>query len=290
MPSVQHEALHRIFQERPSLFSRAFRVLDIPFPETSSVAVVNTDLTEILPVERRVDTLLDVKSAMGEHLIVIESQSRPDEDKPPAWAYYIGYLHAKHRCDVVLIVICQSAATARWAREPKEIGLPGRPTMVIHPIALGPDNVPAVTDLAVAAQDVVLAVFSALTHGRSRTVSAILETLAAALDTIDVDDAGYLAEFMEVGLGDTKARQLWRGLMSTKTYRYQSEFAQQLRTEGRAEGRAASILLLLRGRGIPVSDEARARIESCTDVKQLESWLLRAMTVISVEELLGDRP
>ncbi|GAA4531763.1 hypothetical protein [Nonomuraea ferruginea] len=285
MPSAPHEALHRIFQEEPSLFSRTLKALDIPFPEVSSLSVVNTDLTEILPIERRVDTLLQVKSELGEHLVIIESQGKRDPEKPPAWAYYISYLHAKFRREVVLIVICQHASTARWARGPKSIGLPGMPTMTMWPIALGPDNVPAVVDPAVAAEDVVLAVFSALAHALSRSVNAILEALAPALDTLDVDDAGFLAEFIEVGLGDTTARQLWRKMMSTGTYRYQSEFAQQLREEGQVRGETRSILLLLERRGVAVDEAARARIEGCAEVARLDTWLVRAMSVATVDEL-----
>ncbi|MFG1943399.1 hypothetical protein [Nonomuraea sp. NPDC048826] len=305
MPSAQHEALHRIFQEEPSLFSRTLKALDIPFPEVSSTSVVNTDLTEILPIERRVDTLLNAKSEHGDYLVIIESQGRRDPKKPSSWAYYISYLRARFQLEVVLIVICQEASTARWARSPQSTGLPGRPTLTIWPIALGPDNVPAITDPAAAAQDVILAVLSALTHALSSSVNVILEALAAALATIDIDGAGFLAELTEVGLGDGEARQLWRKMMSTGTYRYQSEFAELLRDEGREEGRrkgreegreegraegqvrgeTRSILLLLERRGVAVSDAARARIEGCAEVAQLDTWLMRAMTVTTADEL-----
>ncbi|MEV0150191.1 MULTISPECIES: hypothetical protein [unclassified Nonomuraea] len=147
-------------------------------------------LTELEPITRRVDTLLYLESEQGDHLLVIESQTQEDRDKTSSWAYYIGYLHAKHACPVILLVVCQDLATARWARRPKGIGLADRPSLVVHPIVLGPDNVPAVTDLDEAASDVVLTVFSALTHGRSPQVSDILEALAAALDTVDTQTAG----------------------------------------------------------------------------------------------------
>ena len=296
MPTAQHEALHRLFQEDPSLLGHTFRMLEIPFPDECAVSVINTDLTEIRPLERRADTLLHLKSALGEHYVIIESQTKQDEEKLRSWVYYLGYVYAKYGHDVILLVISQDAATARWARKPLTIGLQHRPSMIIYPLVYGPDNVPAITHLETAAQDVVLAVFSAITHGRSRSVGAILETLATALDTIDVDKAGFFAEFTEVGLGDTDARQLWRLLMSTKTYRYQSEFAQQLRAEGRLEGRvegeargeARSVLLLLERRGVPVTAAARERIEQCTDTALLDAWLIASLTAASVEELFAE--
>ncbi|MEV4371157.1 hypothetical protein AB0J71_29090 [Nonomuraea sp. NPDC049637] len=70
-----------------------------------------------------------------------------------------------------------------------------------------------IDDLAEAVNDVVLTMFSALTHARSKEVTAILEVLADALDTTDTTDttsAGHIAEQTEVGLGNTDARRIWR--------------------------------------------------------------------------------
>ncbi|WP_156325936.1 hypothetical protein [Nonomuraea sp. SBT364] len=127
--------------------------MDIPFPDECEVSVINADLTEIVPIERRCDTLLNVKCPGGPYTMIIESQLEEDSRK-------------------VLIVICQKPGTARWAREPKTIGLSDRPTSVLYPIVLGPDNVPAIMDRSEAARDVVLAAFSAITHGTSRRVNA----------------------------------------------------------------------------------------------------------------------
>ncbi|WP_049572191.1 hypothetical protein [Nonomuraea sp. SBT364] len=73
--------------------------------------------------------------------------------------------------------------------------------------------------------------------------------------------------------------------MSTKTYRYQSEYAQQLRAEGEARGEARSVLKVLRQRGVHVPDPVRERITGCTDVNLLDEWLIRSLKVTSVEEL-----
>ena len=59
------------------------------------------------------------------------------------------------------------------------------------------------------------------------------------------------------------------------------------RAEGKAEGRAETLLLMLDARGLTVSEEQRKRIMSCRDAAQLEQWIRRALTVLSVDELLG---
>jgi hypothetical protein len=56
--------------------------------------------------------------------------------------------------------------------------------------------------------------------------------------------------------------------------------AEQLLTQGRAEGRvegerlgrAGLLLGLMRRRGFQVTDEQRARIDTCSDPDQLEQW------------------
>ena len=69
---------------------------------------------------------------------------------------------------------------------------------------------------------------------------------------------------------------------------FRSETSQRLRAEGRAEGRAQDILLLLDKRGIPVPDEARRRIGECRDPEILETWFLRAVTAVSAEAVVAD--
>lgn len=81
--------------------------LGVPCPETRDFAVLNADLREIEPVERRVET------DEGAYLLVVEAQGAVDDRKRGSWAYYLSYLYAKYRCEPVLIVITQSRATAR---------------------------------------------------------------------------------------------------------------------------------------------------------------------------------
>ena len=79
--------------------------------------------------------------------------------------------------------------------------------------------------------------------------------------------------------------------MTSSTYEYQSDFARryvsQGRTEGRAEGEAKAVLAVLDARGIDVPEDARARITGCADLDQLDTWVRRAATATSVEDLFA---
>jgi hypothetical protein len=89
------------------------------------------------------------------------------------------------------------------------------------------------------------------------------------------------------------AQQHLETLMKLKNYEYQSDFARRYFGDGKVEGRAAGevegaakiILMVLSGRGICVSPEARDRITACRDLAQLEAWAERAGVVSTASEL-----
>jgi len=60
------------------------------------------------------------------------------------------------------------------------------------------------------------------------------------------------------------------------------------RAEGRAEGRAASVLAFLSARGMKVSSDQRKRIETCADIPTLDRWIVRAATVLTVDDVFAD--
>ena len=77
--------------------------------------------------------------------------------------------------------------------------------------------------------------------------------------------------------------------MTARTYEYQSDFARKYfglgRTEGRVEGAATALLEVLAARGITISDAARARIVECADTELLRTWIRRAATAHTTDEL-----
>ncbi|SMF61929.1 hypothetical protein [Streptomyces sp. Amel2xC10] len=297
MVGSSHEALHRIFQKDPELLTRALQeVLQVPFPRPYDFAAMNVDLTEIEPVERRVDTLLRAETDEGAYLLVVESQGERDDRKRGSWPYYLSYLYEKYRCEPVLIVVTQSRATARWASQPIHLGVRETPSLTVRPFVLGPDNVPLIATEREARQDVPLAVLSAMTHGRGRKAPAILESLAAALKDVDRDNAAVFVQFVDSCLADPQAQQMWRDLMTAMQYFWRHPLAQEVREQGREEGKevgrvemlAETILNILRWRGIEVPDTVRTRVESCTDLDLLTHWSERAVHATTAHDLFSD--
>jgi hypothetical protein len=90
------------------------------------------------------------------------------------------------------------------------------------------------------------------------------------------------------------ARRHLEALMTTATYKYQSDFAKKYVAEGeakgKAEGKAEAVLTVLAARGLPVTEDARRRISACTDPAQLNAWIGLAATVGSVDALFDPPP
>lgn len=192
----------------------------------------------------------------------------------------------------MLIVITQSSSTAKWASRPIRFGFRGWHSLTVRPLVLGPDNVPVIADERQAEKDVPLAVLSAMTHGRGPQAPAILESLAAALRTIDADSAAVFVQFVDSCLADPQAKQMWRDLMTAIQYFWRHPLAEQVREEGREQGKAEAsaemILHILEWRSIPVPDSVRERVQSCTDLDQLEAWAQRAVHATNAAELFAE--
>lgn len=70
----------------------------------------------------------------------------------------------------------------------------------------------------------------------------------------------------------------------------QLTWADQIREQGKTEGRAQAILELLEGRGVAVSQEQREKILACVELDTLRQWLLRAASAKTVEEVFSPTP
>ncbi|SDM69381.1 hypothetical protein SAMN04487981_102283 [Streptomyces sp. cf386] len=289
MVSSSHEAMHRIFQDHPGLFSGVSKVLGIDFAPPTSVTVLPNDLTETSPVERRVDTLVRLDTEGDEPLLLaIEAQSNKAPDKPASWAYYVSYLLTKYRLQPMLLVVCQDRATAEWAARPVDFGPPQWPLLTLRPLVAGPHNMPVITDPAEVRKDLALATLSAITHARNPDVGAILKAMTTVLRDTPQAIADPIIELIAQGLGKRPAAELWRNLVAVDLSFYKSYIAEEIRDEGRAEGRAEDILRLLDRRGIDVSNDDRERITSCDDLDVLGRWFDRAITAASTTEVFAD--
>jgi len=82
--------------------------------------------------------------------------------------------------------------------------------------------------------------------------------------------------------------------MSESPERWQQEQA-ELRSVAKAEGRvegltigkAEGILAVLKARGLPISEQVRARVLGCQDLPVLDRWIVRAAVAASAAEVVA---
>ncbi|WP_225835531.1 hypothetical protein [Streptomyces sp. NK08204] len=289
MVSSPHEAMHRIFQEYPDLFSGVSEVLGLGFPPPTSVTALPTDLTESRPLERRLDTLLRLDTEDGgSFLLAIEAQGKKDPDKPASWAYYASYLLTKYRLQPMLLVVCQDRATAEWAARPVRFGPPQWTLLTLRPLVAGPHNMPVITTPTEARKDLALTTLSAITHVTHPDIGAILKSVTTVLQDTDPVLANPIIELIAQGMGKHPAAELWRKLVAVDLSFYKSPLSEELREEGQTQRAAEDVLVVLEMRGIDVPDVVRERITGCGDLETLSRWLRRAVTASTAEEVFTD--
>ncbi len=296
MPSCEHEGLIEMFRQSPDFAAELLKDnLGLPMPDTWNARVDSADLTDLLPTEFRADAVVTLTDgSAGERpalAVVVEVQLGRDKRKMWSWPAYLANLRSRTHCPVMLLVICPDAAVADECATPIDMGHPG---WVLVPLVRGPRQVPVVVDPVDANNAAPMSVLSAAMHQDRPEIDKILRAVVTTLGNIDPDHAIRYSEIMFAVLR-TDARNRWEALMTTQSFKFQSAYANRLRAEGRVEGRvegqaegeAKAVLRMLDARGIAVPEDVRERIIKCSDLDQLDTWVIRAATANTIENLFA---
>ncbi|WP_324783447.1 hypothetical protein [Streptomyces sp. H51] len=295
MVGSSHEAMHRIFQDHPRLFSRVSDVLGIDFTPPTSVTILPTDVTEAAhPLERRADILLRLETEHDEPLLLaVEAQGSKDPDKPASWAHYASYLLMKYRLQPMLLVLCQDPAIVAWAARPVVFGHPQSPLLTLHPLVTGPRSMPVLTDPAEVREDLALAALSAITHAANPAIETMLKAMTAALRDEPAALANPIVGLVAQGLGENPAADIWRKLVAVDLSFCKLPLPREIREEGRVEGQAQraawDVLEVLEVRGIHVPGAVRERVIGCDDLETLRRWHRRAVITTTAEDIFTER-
>jgi hypothetical protein len=214
--------------------------------------------------------------------VIVEAQKHTLKDKPPQWARYAAQLWTFLRCPVDVLVICPDAKSAFWYARPVPTSLPGYTHL---PIVLPPSAVPAITSAGEAAARPAMAALSVAYHGAD---PAVCQAFTDGMRQLPPDRASQYHEHA-YNMAPLAVQRILEQLMTSNTWPVYSPFAKEHfgrgKKEGRAEGEAEAILLVLKARSLDVSDTERERITSCTDLKQLKKWITRAATAEKSSDL-----
>jgi len=317
MPTLEHNAIVEMFRENPELAPHLLALLfHIDVPPHASVAVVESSLDQLIPVEFRADLVLELRDTNGGVVlaVVLEVQRDKDLDKEYSWPVYVTVVRAKKRCPTVVLVIAPDAEVATWAAQPIDLGL-GFGTL--RPVVLGPASVPEVTDPAVAERETELAVLSAVAHGNGPNGLAVVQAALVALARLDREHAAVYFQIIWNALREPMRRALEALVMERQAEgetkfppfvqrifeqgvhegelkgrlegRLEGKLEGRLegRLEGKLEGKRDTLLRLLARAGIALTEDDVARVKACDDPALLDRWVDNVLGAKTARDVLS---
>ncbi|WP_437522236.1 hypothetical protein WME79_31010 [Sorangium sp. So ce726] len=304
MPTLEHNALVEMFREHPELAPRLLATLfHVEVPPHASVAVVESSLDQLIPVEFRADLVLELRGASGALVlaIVVEIQRDEDPDKKFSWPTYVTVVRARKRCGTVVLVVAPDVGVASWAAESIDLGLGlGH----VEPLVLGPAVVPEITDPADAERETELAVLSAVAHGNGPKGLAVVQAALVGLGRLDQEHAMVYFQVIWSGLREPMRRALEalvmeRQIEGEERFPFVRELMDRSKLaglregelkgmrEGKLEGKRDTLLRLLARADIVLTESESARIQACTDIATLDRWIDNVLAAKNAAEVLS---
>jgi hypothetical protein len=112
MPSELHDALVALFRDCPDLVRRLLRD-KLPAPPNAKLQLRSEDTTQPASTRAyRADLALELATDRSLLIMGLEVQLRRDSRKLYTWPHYAAALRARHRCPVMLIVVCVDGCIA----------------------------------------------------------------------------------------------------------------------------------------------------------------------------------
>ncbi|MCY0993320.1 hypothetical protein OV203_39655 [Nannocystis sp. ILAH1] len=292
MPKLSHEALVQLVRHAPAL------IPDLLWPGVAAPGPVRISAAEFVDLhfaEHRADAVLGLGGApeRPDEALVVEVQVERDPRKRWTWPLYVAGLRTRLNCPVTLVVVSLDRDVARWCAEPIDLG---HQRNVLRPWVLGPEAVPAVTDLDRARELPELAVLSVAAHADEPGVEQIALAALDASRELDDERGIHYPDFV-VGLLGRAARLALEQLMATKK-RWEPisdmfrkpwlEGIAEGEVKGRVAGKAELVLKQLQLKGFSLTDAQRQRVLDCRDEAVLETWAARVLVATRLDEVLTD--
>lgn len=290
MPKLLHEALVQLIRAAPQALVRLLPPsLGLEGPIAAVIQVTADELVDLHLAEYRSDVvvLLGEPSAPNAGLIT-EVQMSFDADKRWTWPVLAAGLGARLRCPVAIVVFALDDAVAATYRQTIDLGWG---LIKVTPIVIGRTNIPVITDIDEARICPELAVLSAMAHGKQPGAERIALAALVASDTLDNDGRIFYPDFVHAALAPAARAALKALMTTTREHIFLSDIARSWYDkgwdEGEAKGEAKALLKLLRHKGFTLMPEVQARIDSCTDPEQIDTWFDRLLAANSLSDVFG---
>ncbi|SEG84030.1 hypothetical protein SAMN05444920_105301 [Nonomuraea solani] len=292
-PTLEHEVPVEMIRRRPDLALELLtRALEADGAGYSDAREESVDMSHRLMAEARADSVVSVKGPDGlRRYLIVEIQRRYREEKVWAWIGYSGGLMSRKKGGVILLVVCPDEATAARYRVGVRIA---DSSLLFVPVVLSPKMMQPIRDPEEIRRFPELATLAAAAHPNDlETARAVAEILVQ----LDDEASLFYYDFLRQQLPE-KIRIDLEELMITYdvSKRLPDRFTKPIEDAAEARGEETGalreairgLLSLLDARGLAITDDQRATIESCADKDLLHGWFVRAVTAGSTAEVFGE--
>jgi hypothetical protein len=223
--------------------------------------------------------------------IIVEIQKDRKEEKRRQLPRYAAALWLQFDCPADVLVICPDDTTAAWYAAAIPTTLDG---YTYRPKVLLPSRVPKTVKADEMAADPAMAVLSVAYHGDD---PAVAEAFVAGITSPEVQNGEAYYEYGYI-MSTTDVRAALEALVTTYE-RPTSPFLRKKYDEGveeglekglekgLVEGERNTVLMVLKARGLRVTDAQRDLINTCTDLEQLKNWAEAAVTAATAADIFG---
>ncbi|MBX3186959.1 MAG: hypothetical protein KF819_08090 [Labilithrix sp.] len=224
-----------------------------------------------------------------ERVVVVEVQRSRSEDKLFTLPIYQAIARRRHRAPCEVLVVALDEGFASSLRRPIPLG--GGSVFVATVVGVAELRAAPERIGRVSAE---VAFLRALVLGRE-DASVVLEA-ARTFDALPPERAMLYFDLIVEALPDALRRDVERDLMQQQGYQPKSEFLRSFmekrhaegREEGREEGRArlrAVVRSVLVSRGVTMTAADVERLDACTDLDVLTTWVERAISATTAADV-----
>lgn len=281
VPSEWHDAFVRLIKERPKLAPKILReVMGVDLPPDLPARLA----PEVFNDRPSVDLITDKMILVGPEgsptrAVIVEVQADEKKSKRRQIPRYAMTAWLWYECPVDVLVLCPDEKTAAYYAEPLPTVLED---CLYRPKPLLPSRVPHIHDPATVTADPAMGMLSVVYHGQD---PAVAEAFVEGIAALGPEQGGAYYEYANA-LSPQPVRDILEVIVSTaQTPRY-SAFAKRHFAEGKAEGEVQgevigerhTIRMVLKARGLTLTEEQSRHIDACDDLATLKEWSEAALT------------
>ncbi|MBA2896991.1 hypothetical protein [Nonomuraea soli] len=281
MPTPSHDAANSLIRDHPELAVRFLRTVGrVSLPDVP-LQPIDGELNDRVSTSCYADTLFAGGPPHDrKYSLISEIETKISEAKLRQTVRYAATLWLHHDKPIHIVFFTPDPNYKKF--EQTTTVTSGCLTLSVETCLVGPDDIPAITEPAVMRTDPALFVLSVIVHGDKPEVA---EAFCEGIAELPGDYAGYYYEHA-LAKATRTTKQRMEAAMKLRIPAV-SDMAKEQRSLGRAEARVEDVLLTMEVRGLTISLADRHRVESCTDLAQLDVWFRRALTASTAEEVFA---